>query len=224
MSTENVEDLRSVKRFVIDPPLRGMFANVDVTIDDFGERGVQAEHAGALKLGSVAKLTFTIPMSQEIVRIQARVAWSRLSKKPDATGKYLYRSGLRVEDDFEVMKATLARMVNFRMARPDMASLERKRKALIERARARAAAPTMKPIASRGPEIPSDHLLLIQQARARLQATPEEAIKWYNRAKYSQPNLTAAGLHHRDEIVAIWEYLERTIDIAVIARVLDQHK
>jgi hypothetical protein len=224
MSTENVEDLRSVKRFVIDPPLRGTFANFDITIDDFGERGVQAEHAAALKLGSVARLTFTVPTSQEIVRIQARVAWSRLSKKPDAHGKYLYRSGLRVESEFEVMKAALARMVNFSIAKPDTASLERKRKALIERARSRAAVPMMKPVASRAPEIPGDHLLLIQQAQARLQATPEEAIKWYNRAKYSQANLTAAGLHHRDEIVAIWEYLERTIDIAVIARVIDHHK
>ena len=223
MSTENVEDLRSVKRFVIEPPLRGTFVNVDVTIDDFGERGVQAEHAGPLKLGSAGRMTFTIPMSQEIVRIQARVAWSRLSKKPDASGKYLYRSGFRVEGDVEVMKATLARMVQFCIARPDTASLERKRKVLIERARARAGTPTMKTVAIRPPEIPSDHMLLIQQARARLQAMPEEAIKWYNRAKYSQASMPD-GHHHRDEIVAIWEYLERMIDINVIARVLDQHK
>jgi hypothetical protein len=222
MSTENVEDLRSVKRFVIQPPLRGTFVNVDVTIDDFGERGLQAEHAGALKLGSVGRLSFTIPMSQEIVRIQARVAWSRLSKKPDANGKYLYRSGFRVEGDAEVMKSALARMVQFCMARPDTASLERKRQALIERARARAAAAPLKSVSTRPPEIPSDHLLIIQQARARLQAMPEEAVKWYNRAKYS--HASTDGQHHRDEIVAIWEYLERTIDISVIARVLEKHK
>lgn len=224
MSTENVEDLRSVKRFVIEPPLHGTFASVEITIDDFGERGVQAEHAGALKLGSVGRLTFEIPMSQEVVRIQARVAWSRLSKKPDAKGKYLYRSGFRVEGDCEVMKTTLARMLHFSIARPDITSLEKKRKILIERARARAAAPTMKAVTSRQPEIPTDHLLIIQQARARLQAMPEEAVKWYNRAKYSQAHLAETGQHHRDEIVAIWEYLERMIDINVIARVVDQHK
>lgn len=225
MSTENVEELRSVKRFVIDPPLRGAFANVDITIDDFAERGVQAEHAGPIKLGSVARLTFTIPVTQEVVRIQARVAWSRLSKKPDASGKYLYRSGLRVEGDPDVMKSTLARMVQFSVARPDVASLERKRQALIERARARSAAPTMKPLASRVPDIPPDHVLIIQQARTRLLSTPEEAIKWYNRAKYSQTNAPDIVQHHRDEVVAIWEYLERMIDINAIARILDQqHK
>jgi hypothetical protein len=217
---ENVEDLRSVKRFVIDPPLRGVFANVDITIDDFGERGVQAEHAGPLKLGSQSRLTFHIPGTQEVVKIEARVAWSRLSKKPNAQGKYLYRSGLRIEGDPEVMKATLSRMVHSCVARPDTGSLERKRKALVERARAKAAVTTMKPIANRAPDIPPDHVLLIQQARARLQASPEEAVKWYNRARYSQSDAGELVQHHRDDVIAIWEYLERMIDLATISRVL----
>ena len=224
MPNSDVEELRSVKRFVIDPPLRGAFANVDITIDDFGERGVQAEHAGPIKLGSVSRLVFTIPMTQEVVRIEARVAWSRLSKKPDANGKYLYRSGLRVEGDSDVMKATLARMVHFSMARSDTSSLDKKRKALVERARSRAASPVLKPMTSRGPDIPPDQIMLIRQARARLQAMPEEAVKWYNRVRYSQANAGDPVHKHRDEVVAIWEYLERTIDINVITRVLDQPK
>ena len=226
MSTpDNVEELRSAKRFVIDPPLRGSFANTDVTIDNLGERGVRAEHAGALKLGSTSRLSIIMPTTHEVVRIEARVAWSRLSKKPDANGKFLYRSGLRVDGDPEVMKAILARMINFCIARPDTASLERKRQALEERARSRAAAATaLKPVAPREAEIPSDQVLLIQQARARLLAHPDEAVKWYNRAKYSQTQTRDAMQHHRDEIVAIWEYLERTIDLAVISRVLEKMK
>jgi hypothetical protein len=221
-SPDRVEELRSVKRFVIEPPLQGAFANVDVTIDDFGERGVQVEHAGPLKLGSVSRLMFTIPGTKEPVRTQARVAWSRLSKKPDVSGKYLYRSGLRVEGDPEVMKATLNSMIQFCIARADNSSLEKKRKALIERARARAASPVMKPILRREAEIPPDHVLLIQQARARLQTMPDEAVKWYNRARYSQANAAGDAIqHHREEIVAIWEYLERTIDVSIIARVLE---
>lgn len=225
MSTpDNVEELRSAKRFVIDPPLRGSFANTDVTIDNLGERGVRAEHAGALKLGSTSRLSIIMPTTHEVVRIEARVAWSRLSKKPDANGKFLYRSGLRVDGDAEVMKAILTRMINFCIARPDTASLERKRQALAERARSRAAATTLTPVAQREAEIPSDQVLLIRQARARLLAHPDEAVKWYNRAKYSQTQTRDVVQHHRDEIVAIWEYLERTIDLAVISRVLDNMK
>ena len=82
----------------------------------------------------------------------------------------------------------------------------------------------MKTVASRAPEIPYDHILLIQQARTRLQSMPEEAVKWYNRARYSQANVGDVAPHHRDEVVAIWEYLERTLDIALIAKVIDQHK
>ena len=69
MVPENVEDLRSFKRFVIDPPLRGTFANVDITIADFGERGVQAEHAGPLKLGMTSKLSF-MPIDPRTIPIE----------------------------------------------------------------------------------------------------------------------------------------------------------
>ncbi len=224
MPPANVEDLRSVKRFVIEPPLHGAFGNVDITIDDFAERGVRAEHADPVKLGSKCRLSISLPRSQETIRIEARVAWSRLSKKPDAKGKYLYRSGLRVEGDPSVMQAILAKMIYFCMARPDNTSLERKRKVQEERARVKAATPTMKLMVQHAPAIPADQVLLIQQARARLQTMPDEAVKWYNRAKYSQSAASDLVQHHRQESVAIWEYLERTIDLAVITRVLDQHK
>jgi hypothetical protein len=222
--SDNVEELRRGKRFVIDPPLRGSFANTDITIDNLGERGLRAEHAGPIKLGITSRLSIIMPTTQEVVRIEARVAWSRLSRKPDANGKFLYRSGLRIDGDPEIMKAVLTRVIHVCMARPDTASLERKRQALAERARSRAAATTLRPIATREAEIPSDQVLLIRQARARLLARPDEAVKWYNRAKYSQTQTWEAGQHHRDETVAIWEYLERTIDIAVISRVLEHPK
>ncbi len=224
MSTPNAEELRSFQRFVIDPPLRGSFAAADLTIDNLGERGVRVEHAAPLQLGSTSRLSIIMPATQEVVRIEARVVWSRLSGKPDANGKFLYRSGLRFDGDSDIIKAILTRMIEFRIARPDTASLERKRQALAERARARAAATAMKPIAKREAEIPADHVLLVQQARARLLAHPEEAVKWYNRAKYVQTETRDLVQHHRDEIVAIWEYLERTIDLAVISRVLDHTK
>ena len=221
---ENVEELRAVKRFIVDPPIRGSFANQDVSIADFGERGVQAEHASPLKLGLISKLSFNLPMTNEVVKIEGRVVWSRLSKKPNSQGKYLYRSGLRVDGDEEVMKATLNRMISFCIVQADTNSLEKKKKALWEKARARAAAPTLKPIVTRAPEIPYDQILIIQQARARLQAHPDEAVKWYNRAKFTQTNAPDNLKHHREEVLAVWEYLERTIEIGLIARVFDQHK
>jgi len=69
-------------------------------------------------------------------------------------------------------------------------------------------------------QIPSDQILLVQHARERLRANPEEALKWYNRAKFA---LAEGGgnfdpMPNREEVLAVWEYLERTIDVGRSSR------
>ncbi len=76
-------------------------------------------------------------------------------------------------------------------------------------------------------EVSADQVLLIQHARDRLRGRPDEALKWYNRAKYAiteSKDTMGSALAYRDEVLAVWEYLERTVDLAVIARVFDMKK
>jgi len=75
-------------------------------------------------------------------------------------------------------------------------------------------------------EVPADQALLVQHARERLRANPDEAAKWYNRARFATDEeggqLVAAELiRHRQDVLAVWEYLERTVPIAVVMRVFD---
>ncbi|HJW92847.1 MAG TPA: hypothetical protein VJ901_04455, partial [Thermoanaerobaculia bacterium] len=66
----------------------------------------------------------------------------------------------------------------------------------------------------RSEQIPPDQVMLIQHARERLRSHPDEALKWYNRAKYALvEDDTAIGesLRHRDDVLAVWEYLERSV-------------
>jgi hypothetical protein len=76
-------------------------------------------------------------------------------------------------------------------------------------------------------DVSADQVLLIQHARDRLRTHPDEALKWYNRAKYSIAQ-SAVGtpdmLYHREEVLAVWEYLERTVELQTIARVFDMKK
>ena len=75
-----------------------------------------------------------------------------------------------------------------------------------------------------GHDVDADTALLILQARDRLRANPAEAIKWYNRAKFSIIDsgspVSTDQFRHKEETLAVWEYLERTIDLATIERVL----
>ena len=65
--------------------------------------------------------------------------------------------------------------------------------------------------------------MMIQQARQRLASAPDEALKWYNRARFALTERAdiAAELSlvtHRQEVLAVWEYLQRRIPINAIIR------
>lgn len=219
-----VQESRSVARFFLDPPIGAVFANIPVTIADFGERGVQVEHPHPLKVGMAARLTFPLPPNSMPIELNGFVVWSRLSKKPDAKGKLLYRSGIRIDEQIDIARDALHRLLDTAIAHPDMMSLEIKKKLVVEKERERHARPVMKPIVVRRPEIDPDQIMLIQHAHDQLKSHPDEAIKWYNRAKFS---LTAAGFvqaHYREDVLAVWEYLGRTIDLAIIAKVFEGKK
>ena len=63
-------------------------------------------------------------------------------------------------------------------------------------------------------------------ARERLATHPDEALKWYNRARYAldaEDSPIASEIRHRHDVLAVWEYLERTLPLAKIVRVFE-HK
>ncbi len=217
-----VTELRAAERFRAREPLHGGFGTAAVTLVNIGETGVQLEHPQPLRLATRARLSFK--RGDASFAVHAVVVWSHLSKQSDRKGKLLYHSGLRFEDDNADVPAILATLRRHAVIEPDPDSLERKRHRAAEREAE---------LANRAPrvvrsvpqaDVTADQLLLIQHARDRLRTHPEEAIKWYNRAKYAitEPkDPIATDLAYRDEVLAVWEYLERTVDLAVIARVFD---
>jgi hypothetical protein len=74
-------------------------------------------------------------------------------------------------------------------------------------------------------EIPPQVVRLVEQARERLASSFDDSVKWYNRARYSLSDATvqreADGIHHKEDVLAVWEFLDRKVDIATIARVFD---
>jgi len=213
----NLSDHRGADRFIAVEPLSGSFGAASVEILNLADHGVQIEHAQPLRLATKARLWFK--HSGITAAASGIVVWSHLSRTPNAKGKFLYHSGIRIDEDMTPFRDAINQLTGQGLARLDVASMERKRKRAEEAERQRIGKPIVTMMRSAEANIPSDQILLIQQARERLQANPDEALKWYNRAKFSTTDETI--LHHREDVLAVWEYLDRSVDLATIQRVVD---
>lgn len=219
----DVHELRSYERYVLDDPLIGSFGSAEVHVIDLGEQGAQIEHALPLRVATVARFWFK--RAHIAVSVQALVVWSRLSKHKAPDGKLLYRTGLRVEEGAEDFASAIAQLSEKDLIHRDAESLERKRKQREERAMAKNASPTMRMIRT-DTDVPPDQALLIEHARERLRSNPDEAQKWYSRAYFAirqgQTPLAAELTNYREDVLAVWEYLERSVPLTVIARVFEK--
>jgi len=216
----SIKDHRGADRFVVVEPLPGSFGSAAVVILNMAYQGVQIEHAQPLRLATTARLWFK--RGEVEASVSGTVVWSHLSRTPNAKGKYLYHSGIRVDEEMTPFREAMESLAAKGEIHLDVESLERKRKRVEEMERERTGKPVVTMMRSPEANIPSDQVLLIQQARERLRSNPEESLKWYHRAKFSTTDETI--LHNREDVLAVWEYLDRSVDLSTIQRVIDGFK
>ena len=227
-SAMDVRDLRSTDRFVVArPPLTGSYGSASIAVLDLSAQGAQIEHSQPLRLGTRARFWFK--RGDVAISVQAMTIWSHLSRTPNDKGKYLYHSGLRVESEVEAFAQAIQGLLDDGVVKIDSASLDRKRQREADRAATRAGRPVVKMLRTApDADISSDQALLIQHARERLRAEPDEAQRWYQRAKYAithgAASIVVEAIPNREEVLAVWEYLERSVDISTIVRVFERKK
>jgi hypothetical protein len=217
----DVKNLRGTERFNLTEPLGGSFGSASVTILNMSVDGLKVEHAQPIRLGTKARLWFR--RADISVSVQALLMWSHLSKTPNDKGKYLYNSGLRIDTLGNEFSLALQGLMDAGVTVQDAESLDRKRQRQLERTRDKTAS-TMKTVKQEA-DISPDQVLLIQHARERLRGNPEEALKWYNRAKYAIAQggaYVASEMRNREDVLAVWEYLERSVDLSTIVRVFER--
>ena len=218
----DVSELRAAERFAAVEPLAATFAGYGITIVNLSTIGAQVEHPAPIRLGSAGRFTFQ--RGEVRIDVQAFLMWSRLSAVPDSKGN-VYRSGLRIERGNVEFAIALHTLIKTGAARREPDTLERKRRRLLERMAERNRG-GLRTVVSIAPDIPQDQVLLVHHARERLLAEPEEAKKWYHRAKYAithgATNIEIESIRNREEVLAVWEYLERSLDIPTIAQVFEK--
>jgi PilZ domain-containing protein len=194
-----IEELRSTDRFQLAPALSAVFAARSVSIVDLSARGARIEGEG-LPRGTSDVLRFRVPGSTLDVAVTASVVWS-------AAG----RTGLFINEKPELLRLAIGQLCETNRAALDTKSLRLKLRIL--RARARQLAPSA--------AADQDHLLILG-VREELRLNPEEALHWYRQARLviNDPATRAAApaIADHPDALAVWEYLDRSVDPAVVGR------
>ncbi len=206
--TTRIEELRRSDRFDVQQPIDGRFEGVPVTIENLSVRGAGIIATAPLAKGERGTLSFLN------VEVSAEVAWCAV-KSLDPTR---YRAGFFIGEKAELMRLAIGRLCEGGQASLDTHSLALKLK--IIRARARRLAPSFRAVETAG--VPAEQYLLIQGVREELRLNPEEAMHWYRRARLTindpATRRAAPAIVDHPDALAVWEYLDRSIDPSVIGR------
>lgn len=214
-------DLRSGDRWTIEPPIRAVFSATAIAIRNLGITGFQAVHSEPVKLGAEGRIVMDVPGLEDRIALRGRVVWSRLSKTPDDQGRRLYITGVRLGEGGMVPPEVLRHLQATGFARMDPHSLERKQEAQARKEAMKAAQLRMTPQRA---VVPPDQVLLVEHALTQLRSNPQEAQKWYQRARFSPPVLDGSQMAYREDVVAIWEYLGRLVDIEIVSQVFESKR
>ncbi len=220
--SSKIDELRSADRFYVSPALEGTYDGHRVKIDNLSARGARIETEEALKRPTAGLLVFRVPDSTHEVVVNGQVMWTAV-KAITGSATRTHRSGLLVGQKPELMRLAIAQLCELNRASLDTTSLSLKLK--IMRARARQFAPSFKVLDASG--VPAEQYLLVQGVREELRLNPDEAMHWYRRARLSinDPNVRtiASMICDYPDALAVWEYLDRTIDPTVVGRAFDLH-
>jgi len=205
---DSVSELRASERYVAKEPIPGSFGAASVGVLNISDRGLMIEHAQQLRVATKGRMWFK--HAEVVVTVQAIVVWSHLSKQPNDRGKYLYRSGLRVDGGAESLEMALQTLARRGLVALDIDSLQRKQEKKL-------APKPVPPPPKAQPEVTADQALLIHHAIKHMKSDPTAARRWYEKVKDSAPDDV---VKYGREVMALWSYLDRTIDAGIIARCL----
>ena len=204
-----IEDLRATDRFDLSPLLDGNWNGFAVRIENLSARGARIDTPDALAAGTAGTLRFMN------IEVAARVAWSALK----GVNPLRYRNGLAIGEKSVQLRLAIGQLCENGRASLDTHSLGLKLKIL--RARARQLAPTYKT----APGVPAEQYLLVQSVREELRLNPDEAMHWYRRARISIADPTtrtaAPAIADHPDALAVWEYLDRSVDASIIGRAFE---
>jgi hypothetical protein len=201
---EDRPDLRLGARFIPRRQLGGVFREVKLAVLQLSNSGLRIRHTEPLRPGEEARFSFAIQNPPKSFVMRARVVWTSIAQRGD--GPSFYISGLRVVTNQD-------RLI-------DATELLRAARELhLDESRRRNNVPM--PVHG----LPDEDVVAIIRAVRKFAADPTEATRWYTRARFAVADeevrrAAPRGARDREEVVGIWEYLQRRIDLKAVAGVV----
>jgi hypothetical protein len=194
-------DLRIAPRYVPRRQLGGTFRDTRFTLLQLSTTGLRIRHDETLRPGDLARLTLALQRPARTFAMQARVVWTSIAQRGD--GPTFCISGLRVIDAGPLQQV----IHHLREARDLQADEGRRRRE--------------SPLSG----LTDEEVASIIRVVRRFNADPVEAGRWYTRARFSlaDEQIRAAApqrARDREEVVGVWECLDRKLDIGKIATVV----
>ena len=203
-------DLRHAPRFIPRRQIDGIFHDVKFTIVQLSTTGLRIRHDQPLIPGDEAKISFALLHPPRSFVMRARVVWTSVAHYEQNADRTFCISGIRVIDHVD----RLARAIEILRASHDLQP-ER-------RAEPRKGAP-VETMTLDG--VSDDEVASVMGAVQKFAADPVEANRWYGRAKFAlaDPQVRREAPERpreREEVLGLWEYLDRSVEIPKIAGVL----
>ena len=198
------QELRKAPRYEPQRKLKGMYREVEFTLLEASATGLRIRHDESLRAGDEATVRFTVSgRSPRTYSLRARVAWTTIAQRD--SGPSFCLSGLQVTANIDHLQAALEQLRS------------------EDGGRTRTVMPQRTPPALVG--VTDDDVAAIIRAHRRLSADPVEAARWYNRVRFSlsDPAVKKAAplrARDRDEVLGIWEYLQRKVAIDTVTNVI----
>lgn len=211
--SNRIEELRASDRFRVNPTVPAQFAPFGAAkICDISAGGAKVELYDLPERGARGTLTFEIDGIDMRFDFPARLLWSKAKTVHSAT-LARYVAGLQIDEKREQLRLAIAQLCQTGRASVDTHSLHLKLNIMRARARQESAS-----IASSIPGVAPEDLLLVEGVRAELNANSEEGAYWRTKAMASFDRTVELPEKDAEEILAVWEYLDRSIDLSIVKR------
>lgn len=205
---------RAGVRYVPRRQIGGVFRDTKFVMLQLSSSGLRIRHDEALRPGDEARLSFAILNPPKSFVMRARVVWTSIAQSGDERSYYI--SGLRVVENAD-------RLVNAAYL------LRTARELQIDESDTGQPLPAPRTGTRKMPRhvtgLSDEDVVKIIQAVRRLADDPQEAARWYARARFAIADeevrkAAPRGAREREEVVSVWEYLQRRPDLKTVAGVM----
>jgi Tfp pilus assembly protein PilZ len=197
---------RIATRYVPLRQLGGIFGDTKFVIMQLSATGMRIRHQDPLMPGDEAKLSFALLRPARSVVVRAKVVWTSIAR---SGSERFSISGLRILEHQDRVSAAIDSLRAANELQPE------------RRANSRRATDAMSVLSG----ISDEEMALVTAAVQKFATDPVEASRWYSRARFalSDENVRRAAPEKprdREEVLGIWEYLERQVEIGKITGVV----